>query len=162
MKTKAIALTLAAVTLTVAVAAEFLLTNVPVEEAKAPEETRANNLYTYLVSPYHGNGKIYIVTVETNWTSKPKISLPAEYDTLKYVSVVFSGWSRENVFFNVTIPTDLLWGSISLLRKYYDQPPDVYTLSNNGTHNSIMMTCVFTPYFSGVGYFTIRGTEAAW
>jgi hypothetical protein len=160
-----VALTLAVAILFTALEVGILLTDLAREDEVATnfeEEKVANSRYTYSLSPYHGNGKIYIVTVETNWTSKPKVSLPAEYDTLKYVSVVFTGWSRENVFFNVTIPTDLLWGNISLFRKYYEQPPEVYTLSNNGTHNSIGMTCVFTPYFSGVGYFAIRGTEAAW
>jgi hypothetical protein len=160
-----VAITLAVAILFTALEVGILLTDLARENEVATnfeEEKVANSRYTYSLSPYHGNGKIYIVTVETNWTSKPKVSLPAEYDTLKYVSVVFTGWSRENVFFNVTIPTDLLWGNISLFRKYYEQPPEVYTLSNNGTHNSIGMTCVFTPYFSGVGYFAIRGTEAAW
>ena len=146
--------------------AGILLTDLTGEKEKVgsdpEEEEAASNLYTYLISPYHGNGKIYIVTVETNWASQPKVSLPNEFEMSKYVSVVFTGWSRETVFFNVTIPTNLLWGNISLIRKSYEQPPDVYTLSNNGTHNSMGMTCIFTPYFSGVGYFAIRGTEAAW
>jgi len=167
MRRKEITIAVIAVILTIAVTAGFLLANFTGQEAtvlanSAGEKEAASNLYTYPISPYHGNGKIYIVTVETNWTSQPRVSLPNEFDTLKYVSVVFAGWSRETVFFNVTIPTDLLCGNISLLRKYYEQPPDVYTLSNNGTHNSIGMTCVFTPYFSGTGYFAILGTKAAW
>lgn len=157
------ALTLATAILTTAIAVGILLTDKPgqAEGKEDGQEEATTNLYTYPVSPYLGRGKTYIVTVVTNWTSKPKVSLP-EFDTLKYVSVDFSGWGRETVFFNVTIPTDLLWGNISLMRKYYEQSPDLYTLSNNGTHNSLWMTCVFTPYFSGVGHFEILGTEAAW
>jgi hypothetical protein len=118
-----------------------------------------SKLYTYPVSV---GEKAYIITVRTNWTSEPKVDLSPETDNLKYISVDFTGWSREAVFFNITVPTDLLWGNISLIRKYYVQSPDLYTLSNNGTHNSVQMTCVFTPYFSGVGHFEIRGTEGAW
>jgi hypothetical protein len=156
---KTLALTLAIVILVTVMVAGIQLA-VTAEKEEDPEEA-ASNIYTYPVSPYHGNGKIYTVTVETNWTSQPTVSLP-ESGTSKYVSVVFAGWSTDTVFFNVTIPADLLWGNISLVRKYYEQSPDLYTLSNNGTHNSIRMTCTFTPYFSGVGYFEIRGTEAAW
>jgi hypothetical protein len=116
-------------------------------------------LYTYPVSV---GEKTYIITVSTNWTSSPKVDLAPETDPLKYVSIVFSNWSEETVFFNVTIPTDLLWGNISLVWKYYEQSPDRYTLSNNGTHNSVAMSCIIKPYFSGMGYFMIRGTEGAW
>ena len=118
-----------------------------------------SKLYTYPVSVAE---KTYTITVRTNWTSEPKVDLSPKTDSLKYVSLDFSGWSKETVFFNITIPTDLLWGNITLIRKYYEQNPDLYTLSNNGTHNSVEMTCIFTPYFSGVGHFEIRGTEAAW
>lgn len=160
---KTLALTLAAIILVTAISAGILMRKTDVEneiERERQIET-ALNLYIYTISPYNGNGKIYTVTVETNWTSQPHVSLP-QFDTLKYVSVDFDGWSRETVFFNVTIPTELLWGKISLLRKYYEQSPDVYTWSSNGTHNSIAMACVFTPYFSGVGHFEIQGTGGAW
>jgi len=160
---RTLALKLAVAILVTSVAA-VILSNGSTEQEKRQEdlqEEAANYLYTYPLSPYHGNGKTYIVTVETNWTSQPKVSLP-EFDTLKYVSVIFLGWSRDKVFFNVTIPTDLLRGNISFTRKYYEQSPDLYTLTNNGTHNSLWMTCEFTPYFSGAGYFEIHGTEAAW
>ena len=156
---KTLALTLAVVILATVMMAWIQLAVTAEKEEKQKEA--GSSVYTYPISPYHGNGKIYIVTVETNWTSQPTVSLP-ESDTSKYVSVVFAGWSTDTAFFNVTIPADLLWGNISLVRKYYEQSPDLYTLSNNGTHNSIWMTCVFTPYFSGVGYFEVRGTEAAW
>ncbi len=159
---KTLALTLAAIILVTAIAAGILMkeTDVEREVEQARQEETANGLYIYPVSPYNGNGRIYIVTVETNWTSQPQVSLP-QFDT-KYVSVDFSGWSRQTVFFNVTIPTELLWGNISLLRKYYVQSPDLYTWYSNGTHNSIAMACVFTPYFSGTGHFEVRGTGGAW
>jgi hypothetical protein len=118
-----------------------------------------SKLYSYHVST---GDKTYLITVRTNWTSEPKVDLSPETDTLKFVSVDFSGWSKEAVFFNITIPNNLLGGNISLIRKYYELSPDQYILSNNGTHNSVQMTCVFTPYFSGVGHFEIRGTEGAW
>jgi hypothetical protein len=158
-----LALTLTAIIIVSAIAAGILFneTDAENEEEQERQKETANNHYIYPLSPYNGNGKIYTVIVETNWTSQPGVSLP-QFDTLKYVSVDFAGWSTDNVFFNVTIPTDLLWGNISLVRKYYEQSPDLYTLSNNGTHNSIAMTCVFTPYFSGVGHFEIHGTQGAW
>jgi archaellum component FlaF (FlaF/FlaG flagellin family) len=153
-----------ALTLAVVILITVLVTGIQLAVTAEQEDEQidaASDTYIYSVSPYQGSGKIYLVTVETNWASQPKVSLP-ESGTSKYVSVVFGGWSTDTVFFNVTIPTDLLWGNISLVRKYCEQSPDLYTLSNNGTHNSIWMSCTFTPYFSGVGYFAIRGTEAAW
>ncbi len=119
-------------------------------------ELAGNKLYTYSY-PISVNEKTYIVTVKTNWTPEPKVSLP-EFDT-NYVSVDFIGSRRENVTFNITIPTDLIWGNISLIWKYYEQSADRYTLSNNGTHNSVQMT--FT-HIATDEHFEIRGTEGAW
>jgi len=166
MKRKALTLALAAVILTATIVGGSLLANsAKHEEAcflSAGEEAQRSNLYTYPISPPLGNGRIFVVTVETNWTSKPKVAVSPVSESSKSVSVVFLGWSRETVFFNITVPTDLLDGNLSVIQKYYLLPPDRYTLSNNGTHNSVGMTCIFTPYFSGVGYFQIRETEAAW
>ena len=153
MKRTALALTLVVLILITALLAGFLFVDL------AGDKEAESKLYTYPVSV---GEKTYIITVSTNWTSSPKVDLSPETDPLKYVSVVFSDWSEETVFFNVTIPTDLLWGNISLVWKYYEQSPDRYTLSNNGTHNSVAMTCIIKPYFSGMGYFMIRGTEGAW
>jgi hypothetical protein len=164
MRRKEITIALAMVILTTATTTGFLLENFTGREAIVPansggEEATASNLYTYPVGV--ASGKTFIITVETNWTPKPKVSLP-RYDTEKSVELIFLGNSSQTVFYNITIPTDLLWGNISLVWKYYPQSPDRYTLSNNGTHNSLQMTFQYDPYFSGKGYFEIHGTEAAW
>ena len=148
--------TIAATTITLI--AVLLLSGILLSILARGQEPQSK-LYTYPISVREKN---YTITVRTNWTSEPKVDLSPKTDSLKYVSLDFSGWSKDTVFFNITIPTDLLWGNITLIRKYYEQNPDQYTLSNNGTHNSIMMKCIFTPYFSGVGHFEIRGTESAW
>jgi hypothetical protein len=124
----------------------------------AGDQEAITKLYTY---PVLVGEKTHIITVRTNWTSEPKVYLSNSSltDPLKYVSVDFMGSSRKTVFFNVTIPTDLLWGNISLVAKYYEQNPDRYSLSNNGTHNSVEMT--FT-HIALIEHFEIRGTEAAW
>jgi hypothetical protein len=124
----------------------------------AGDQEAISKLYTYPVSV---GEETHIITVRTNWTSEPKVYLSNSSltDPLKYVSVDFMGSSRETVFFNITIPTDLFWGNISLVWKYYEQNPDRYTLSNNGTHNSVEVT--FT-HIATIEYFEIRGTEGAW
>jgi len=76
-----------------------------------------------------------------------------------YINFDFIGPTRETVGFNITIPTDLIWGNISLVWKYYEQNLDRYTLSNNGTHNSVQMTFNHT---ATVEHFEIHGTEGAW
>ena len=153
MKRTVLALTLAVLILITSIVAGVLLVDLNGDKGAV------SKLYTYPISV---GEKTYIVTVSTNWTTSPKVDLSPETDPLKYVSVVFSDWSEETVFFNVTIPTDLLWGNITLIWKYYEQSPDRYILSNNGTHNSVAMTCIIKPYFSGMGYFMIRGTEGVW
>jgi hypothetical protein len=67
-------------------------------------------------------------------------------------------WDR-NVFFNITIPTDLIWGNISVIWKYYEQSADRYTLSYNSTHFSVQMTLNHT---ATIEHFEIRGTKGAW
>jgi len=126
-----------------------ILLNQPAEN----EET-INKLYTYPVSV---GEKTYIVTINTNWTSAPEVYLP-EFDS-KYVSFDFRGTLRATVFFNITIPADLIWGDISVIWKYYEQSYDRYIISNNGTHNSIQMIFYHTAI---VEHFEIRGTEGAW
>jgi len=153
MKRAVLALTLAVLILITSIVAGILLVDL------TGNEEVVSKLYNYPISV---GEKTYIVTVSTNWTSSPNVDLSPETDPLKSVSVVFSDWSEETVFFNVTIPTDLLWGNITLIWKYYEQSPDRYILSNNGTHNSVAMTCIIKPYFSGMGYFMIRGTEGVW
>ena len=121
-----------------------------------------NNLFTY---PLSVGDKTFIVTVETNWNAEraPSVSLLNVSDINRHsVELYFLGGSKKTISYNITIPTDLLWGDISLVWKYYLQNPDRYTLSNNGTHNSLQMTFEYEPFFSGMGYFEILGTEGAW
>ena len=117
-------------------------------------EEEGVKLYTYSLSL---GEKTYVVTVRTNWTSAPEVYLP-EIDH-NYVSVDFRGPLRAAVFFNVTVPADLIWGNISVVWKYYEQSADRYTLSYNGTDYSVSMTFYHT---ATVEHFEIRGTEGAW
>jgi hypothetical protein len=90
----------------------------------------------------------------------PKVDLSnSSLTDLKYVSVDFFGSYEKTVFFKITIPTDLLWGNISLIWKYYVQLPDRYVLSNDGTHNSVQMTF---NHIAADEHFEIHGTEGAW
>jgi hypothetical protein len=141
-------LTLVVVILITAIVAGILLVDL------AENEEAASKLYTYPVSV---GEKTYIITVLTNWTSAPEVYLP-EFDS-KYVCVDFRGPERATVFFNITIPADLIWGEISVIWKYYIQSDDRYTISNNGTHHSVQMTFYHT---ASVEHFEIRGTEGAW
>ncbi len=138
--------------LIVTVAAGYLLAN------SSGEQTEENNLFTYNLSV---GGRTFTVTVETNSTRAPNVELP-ESDPTKYVIIYFNGGSRNTLFFNATIPNDLLWGNISLVWKYYLKETNRYTLSSNNTHNSVYMKFEYDPFMSGRGYFEIRGTEAAW
>jgi hypothetical protein len=120
-------------------------------------EIAGNKLYTYHISV---GEKTYIITVVTNWNSAPRVELSnSSLSDLKYISVDFLGSCEKTVFFKITIPTDLLWGNISLIWKYYLQSPDRYTLSNDSTHNSLQMTF---NHVAADEHFEIRGTEAAW
>jgi len=123
------------------------------------EETK---LFTY---PLSVGNKTFIITVETNWDAErtPSVTLLNVTDINRHsVELYFLGGSKKTISYNITIPTDLLWGDISLIKKYYLQDPDRYTLSNNGTHNSLQMTFEYVPPFSGIGYFEILGTKGAW
>jgi hypothetical protein len=147
MKRKALAITLVAAILITALLAGFLWVDL------AGEKETANKLYDYPVSV---GEKTYIITVRTNWTSAPKVYLP-ELES-KHVNCDFIGPNRETVSFNITVPTDLIGGNTSLVWKYYEQNANRYTLSNNGTHNSIQMTFTHT---ATVEHFEIHGTEGA-
>jgi len=147
MKRKAVIVIFVVVILIVASLAVILWNNL----SKTEEAT--NKLYSYSISV---DNKIYFVTVETNWTSAPKIDLP-EVET-KYFNCDFIGSTRATVGFNITFPKELIGGNISLVWKYYEQNPDRYFLSNNSTHNSIQMTF---NHIATVEHFEIRGTEGA-
>ncbi len=120
-------------------------------------EIAGSKLYTYPISV---GEKTYIIAIVTNWNSAPRVELSnSSLSDLKYVSVDFFGSYEKNVFFKITIPTDLLWGNISLIWKYYVQSPDRYVFSNDGTHNSVQMTF---NHAAADEHFEIRGTEGAW
>ncbi len=120
-------------------------------------EIAESKLYTYPISV---GEKTYIITVSTNWNSAPKVYLSnSSLTDLKYVSVDFVGSYRKTVFFDITVPTDLISENISLVWKYYIQSPNRYTLSNDGTHNSLQMTF---NHIATDEHFEIHGTEGAW
>ncbi len=128
-------------------------------EVGQEEET---NLFTY---PFSVKDKTFIITVETNWIAEraPSVTLLNDSDiNRRPVELYFLGGNKKTISYNITIPTDLLWGNISLVWKYYLQNPDSYALSNNGTHNSLQKTFEYDPFFSGMGYFEILGTKGAW
>ena len=130
--------------------------------ANLPSGQEETNLFTY---PLSVGNKTYIVTVETNWTEEraPSVTILNSSNNRYPIELFFLGGTvNKTVSYNITIPTDLLWGNISLIRKYYLVNPDNYTLINNGTHNSLQMTFDYQPFFSGNGYFEILGTEGAW
>jgi hypothetical protein len=118
------------------------------------------NIYTY---PFTVKDKTYTVTLETNWTAQaPTVSLSDSSLTPYSLTLYFLGGSKATVTYNITIPSDLLSGDISLIWKYYVQTPDRYILTNNGTHTTLGMAFNYDPYFSGMGYFEILGTDGAW
>jgi hypothetical protein len=120
------------------------------------------NLFTY---PLSVGDRTFIVTVETNWSEErePSVSLLNSSDSRYAIELYFLGGTLDKtVSFEISIPTDLLWGNISLIRKYYLVDPDSYSIINNGTCNLLQMTFEYQPFFSGNGYFEIVGTEGAW
>jgi hypothetical protein len=125
------------------------------------QEIKQTNYYTY---PFTVKDKTYIVTLETNWTAQkiPTVTLSNTSLTPYSLTLYFLGGSKATITYNITIPTNLLSGDISLIWKYYVQNPDRYTLTNNGTANTLQMTFNYDPYFSGIGYFEILGTNGAW
>ncbi|XHH09488.1 MAG: hypothetical protein ACFCUE_02345 [Candidatus Bathyarchaeia archaeon] len=123
---------------------------------------KETSLYTY---PLTVKDKTYNVTLKTDWNAQrePTVSLINSISGTRYaVKLHFLEGTQKTLTYNLTIPTDLLWGNISLVWKYYQQNPDRYILTNNGTHNSLQMTFEYIPNLSGVGYFEIVGTEGAW
>ena len=147
MKRKTLTLTLVSVILIIALITGFVWVDL------VAKKEAATKLYTYSILV---GEKTYVITVKTNWTSAPRVYLP-ELES-KYVNFDFFGPNRQTVNFNITIPTDLIGGNISLIWKYYEQKSDRYTLSNNGTHNSIQMTFNHTATDE---HFEIHGTEGA-
>ena len=139
-----------------------LLLTIAVLWANLPSSQDEKNLFTY---PLLIGNKTYTVTVETNWNQEraPSVALLNSSNNHYPLELYFLGGTQEkNISYTINIPTDLLWGNISLIRKYYLVDSKYYTLINNGTHNSLQMTFDYQPFFSGNGYFEILGTEGAW
>ena len=110
-------------------------------------------MYTY---PLSVGEETYTVTVRSNYSSAPEVSYSSyPLQSNYFVNVDFRG-NPENSFCNITIPTDLIWGEISVIDKYYIMSPDKYILSNNGTHNSVYFLFNHTALDK---HFEIRGTE---
>jgi len=131
-------------------------------EIKATEGASASavKFYTY---PLSDGEKTFNITLETdlNVDSTPTVNLFKDSETNQYgIELYFHSCSeKQTLTYNITFPTALVGGDISLIRKYYLQDPDSYTLSNNVTHNSLHMTFDYNPVFSGNGYFVIKGTD---
>ena len=114
---------------------------------------KEGKLYTY---PLSVGEETYIVMVRSNYSSTPEVSYSSyPLQSNYYVNVDFKG-NPENSFCNITMPTDLIWGEISVIDKYYVMSPDRYIVSNNGTHNSVYFSFNHTAL---VKHFEIRGTE---
>ena len=143
MKKTAAAIILVIILVT-AIAAGILWYNMP--------KDKEVQLYTYQLTVRENT---YTVTVRTNATSEPEVRLPEMPPESPMVDVIFSG-SRETVFCNVTVPTDLVGGEISVYLKDYKQDADRYAVYNNGTYNSIQMTF---QHIAIIQYLSIRGTE---
>ncbi len=138
----------------------FLLTGILLARLEVVQEEKTN-LFTY---PFSVKDKTYIVTLETNWNAErvPSVSLINSSSIPHAIELYFLGGTKKTISYNITIPTDLLWGNISLVWKYYLQNPNSYILMNNGTHNSLQKTFEYNPPFSGTGYFEILGTQSVW
>ncbi|MFZ7137203.1 MAG: hypothetical protein ACOWW1_02110 [archaeon] len=115
------------------------------------DKTKTGKLYSFPISVGEKN---FIVSVLSNYSSSPEVSY---WEGGKVVYVSFTG-DPENSFFNVTIPTDLIWGELSLIDKYYKVSDENYIQSYNGTHTSIYFNFDHVAY---VKHFEIRGTEGA-
>jgi hypothetical protein len=113
------------------------------------DDVSEGKLYTFPLSVAEDT---YVITVRSNYTSAPEVS----YSGLdKIVSIDFTG-DPENAFCNVTIPTDLIWGELSVIAKYYKMDDSYYTETNNSTHNSIYFVFNQTAL---IKHFEIRATE---
>jgi hypothetical protein len=115
-------------------------------------ETSAGKLYTF--SFLVGN-KTYIVTIMSNYSSAPEVYLPEIPANM--VEFDFRG-PPENAFCNITIPTDLIWGELTVIDKYYKMDESRYTHTNNSSYNSIYFTF---DHIALTKHFEVRGTEGA-
>jgi hypothetical protein len=97
--------------------------------------------------------------VEANWDQDNPPTVTLSNGTRHALILYFLGGTNKTVTYNISFPAELIGGNVSLVWKYYLQNPDRYTVTNNGTYNSLEMTFDYDPYFSGRGYFEILGTE---
>ena len=115
-------------------------------------EESAGKLYSF---PLLVGEKTYIVTAMSNYSSAPEVYLPEIPANM--VEFDFRG-PPENAFCNITIPTDLIWGELTVIDKYYEMDKTRYIQTSNSTHNSIYFT------FDNIAltkHFEVRGTEGA-
>jgi hypothetical protein len=112
---------------------------------------KAGDLYTFRISVEE---EIYTLSVRSNCSSAPDVSYSG---LLKSVSVDFTG-EVENVYCNITIPNNLIWGELTVYAKSYEMSEDDYILSSDSTSNSVYFT--FDNTALGM-HFEIKGTEGA-
>ena len=112
-------------------------------------EGAAGKLYTF---PLSVEGQTYVVSVRSNYTSAPEVSYSG---LLEMVSVDFRG-DPENAFCNITVPTNLIWGELSVYIQGYKMSEADYIQSSNSTHNAIYFTFNHPAF---VKTFDVKGTE---
>jgi hypothetical protein len=114
--------------------------------------TSAEKLYSFSLSV---EDKTYIVTIVSNYSSAPEVYLPEIPANM--VEFDFRG-PPENSFCNITIPTDLIWGELTVIDKYYKMDESSYIHTSNSTYNSIYFTF---DHIALTKHFEVRGTEGA-
>lgn len=112
-------------------------------------EGSTGKLYTF---PLSVEEQTYMVSVSSNYTSAPEVSYSGLF---KMVSVDFRG-DPEIAFCNIIIPTNLIWGKLSVYAKGYKMSEADYIQSNNSTHNSVYFTF---NHIALVKTFDVMGTE---
>jgi hypothetical protein len=113
------------------------------------DQVPAGELYTF---PLSVEGQTYVVSIRSNYSYAPEVNY---FGLLKSVYFDFRG-EPENAFCNITIPTNLIWGELSVYAKGYKMSESEYIQSNNSTHNSIYFTFNHT---ASVKTFDVKGTE---
>lgn len=109
----------------------------------------SSQLFTFPVSV---GEKTYEVCVNSN-SSVFDLSF---VEALKEVRFTVDGESGSTGFCNITIPTDLIWGELSVYKDENLMIKDVdYTQANNGTHHILKII-----YTHSTHIIEIRGTEA--